>query len=82
MRSIQNRKGTVFKSIIKPGLRAKILLLLKGRSRSMRIISQVGLITKFKSASFSLSVTSSIFNYRFSSMFFLNSKNLIRFWVY
>lgn len=82
MNKISDRRATVFKSIIKTGLRAKILLLLKGRGRTMRIVSQVGLITKFKLSPFSIFVTSSIFNYRFSSTFFLGSKNVIRFWVY
>jgi hypothetical protein len=82
MNSLFSKRNTLFKSIVKPGLRVKVLLLLKRRNRSMKIVSQTGVVLKLKSNKSSLLVTNSVFNYRFFSIFFLDSKNLIRFWVY
>jgi hypothetical protein len=82
MNSLFSKRNILFKSIVKPGLRVKVLLLLKRRNRSMKIVSQTGVVLRLKSNKSSLFTTSSVFNYRFFSMFFLDSKNLIRFWVY
>jgi hypothetical protein len=82
MSNLINKRNILFKSIAKPGLRVKVLLLLKRRNRSMKIVSQAGVVLRLKPNKSSLFTTSSVFNYRFFSMFFLDSGNLIRFWVY
>lgn len=82
MNSLFSKRNILFKSIVKLGLRVKVLLLLKRRNRSMKIVSQTGVVLRLKLNKSSLFTTSSVFNYRFFSMFFLDSKNLIRFWVY
>jgi len=81
MSNITVKRNTLFRSIVKPGLRVKVLLLLKRRNR-MKIVSQTGVVLRLKPNKSSLFTTSSVFNYRFFSMFFLDSGNLIRFWVY